>query len=139
MAEDGRGTGTGIVSKLSPRSVEDTVTRLADLALERGMKLFAVIDHAAEARAAGLVQPDATLVIFGDPVANTRVMLASSPLTGLDLPLRALVWDDRGRTTISYYEPAALIARYQVGVDRAAYLSAIDALTDAVISTQPTR
>jgi uncharacterized protein (DUF302 family) len=139
MAEDGRGTGTGIVSKLSPRSVEDTVTRLADLALERGMKLFAVIDHAAEARAAGLVQPDATLVIFGDPVADTRVMLASSPLAGLDLPLRALVWDDRGKTTISYYEPAALIARHQVSEDRAAYMSVINALTDEVISTQPTR
>jgi hypothetical protein len=49
------------------------------------------------------------------------------------------VWDDRGKITISYYEPAALIARHQVGEDRAAYLSGINALTDAVISPQPTR
>lgn len=136
MTGDGRGNDTGIVSKLSPHSVEDTVTRLADLALERGMKLFAVIDHTAEARQAGLELRDTTLVIFGDPVAGTPVMMAS-PLAALDLPLRALVWDDAGKITISYYEPAALIARHQVRANLAAYLSGIDALTDAVISPLP--
>jgi uncharacterized protein (DUF302 family) len=131
MAEDGN--GTGIVSKLSPYTVDDTVTRLADLALERGMKLFAVVDHTAEARAAGLTLRDTTLVIFGDPVAGTPVMMAS-PLAALDLPLRALVWDDAGKTTISYYEPAALVARHQVSANLAGYLSGIDALTDAVVA-----
>ncbi len=129
MAED----GTGIVTKLSPYSVEDTVTRLADRALDRGMKLFAVIDHTDEARAAGLVLRDSWLVIFGDPVAAARVMMAS-PLAGLDLPIRALVWDDGGKTKISYYEPSALVARHQVSVNLATTLSGVDALTDAVIT-----
>jgi uncharacterized protein (DUF302 family) len=133
MAEDGRDNGTGIVTKLSPYSVDDTVTRLADMALERGMKLFAVIDHAAEARQAGLLLRDTTLVIFGDPVPSTRVMMAS-PLAGLDLPLRALVWDDAGKTKISYHEPSALIARHQVSANLATYLSGVDPLTDAVIA-----
>jgi uncharacterized protein (DUF302 family) len=129
MAED----GTGIVTKLSPYSVEDTVTRLADLGLERGMKLFAVIDHTDEARSAGLLLRDTRLVIFGDPVADARVMMAS-PLAGLDLPIRALVWDDGGKTKISYYEPAALVTRHQVSANLATTLSGVDALTDAVIT-----
>jgi uncharacterized protein (DUF302 family) len=133
MTDGGRGNGTGIVSKLSPYSVDDTVTRLADLALERGMKLFTVIDHTAEARQAGLELRDSALVIFGDPVAGTPVLVAS-PLAGLDLPFRALVWDDGGKTTISYYDPPALIARHQVSTSLAAYLSGIGPLTDAVVN-----
>lgn len=97
------------------------------------MKLFAVIDDAAEARQADLRLRMSTLVIFGDPARTTAVMMAS-PLAGLDLPLRALVWDDRGETKISYYEPAALIARHGVSPSLAPYLSGVDALTDAVIA-----
>jgi uncharacterized protein (DUF302 family) len=133
MAADGRDNETGIVTKLSPQSVEDTVTRLADQALERGMKLFAVIDHAAEARAAGLALRDSTVVIFGDPLRGTPVITAS-PLAALDLPLRALVWDDGGKTKVSYYEPETLIARHEVSRNLAAYLSGIDDLIDAVIA-----
>jgi uncharacterized protein (DUF302 family) len=133
MAGDGLDKEAGIVTKLSPHSVDDTVARLADLALERGMKLFAVIDDAAEARQAGLQLRMSTLVIFGDPVRTTRVLMAS-PLAGLDLPLRALVWDDRGETKISYYEPAALIGRHGVSPNLAPYLSGVDSLTDAVIA-----
>jgi uncharacterized protein (DUF302 family) len=103
------------------------------MALERGMKLFAVIDDAAEARQAGLDLRMSTLVIFGDPVRSTRVLMAS-PLAALDLPLRALVWDDRGETKISYYEPAALIARHDVSPALAPYLSGVDSLTEAVIA-----
>jgi uncharacterized protein (DUF302 family) len=133
MAADGRDNQTGIVTKLSPQSVEDTVTRLADQALERGMKLFAVIDHTAEARAAGVPLRDTTLVIFGDPVRDAPVITAS-PLAALDLPLRALVWDDAGKTKISYYEPEALIGRHQVSRNLAAYLSGMDDLIGAVIA-----
>ncbi len=75
------------VTKLSPRSVADTVSRLIDMIAARGMRLFAVIDQSAEARQAGLELRDTTLVIFGSPAAGTPVMVAS-PLAALDLPLR---------------------------------------------------
>ena len=75
------------VTKLSPRSVADTVSHLIDMIAARGMRLFAVIDQSAEARQAGLELRDTTLVIFGSPAAGTPVMVAS-PLAALDLPLR---------------------------------------------------
>jgi uncharacterized protein (DUF302 family) len=124
---------TGIITKRSPRSVDDTVTRLVDMILARGMKLFAVIDQSAEARTAGLQLRDTTLVIFGDPVAGTPVM-AASPLAALDLPLKALVWDDALETKVSYYSPAALAARHHLSADLAAHLAGIDALTDALVA-----
>jgi uncharacterized protein (DUF302 family) len=133
MTEDWPRIETDIITKLSPRSVDDTVTRLADMVLAKGMKLFAVIDQSAEARTAGLQLRDTTLVIFGDPVAGTPVM-AASPLAALDLPLKALVWDDALETKVSYYSPAALAARHHLSADLAAHLAGIDALIDALIA-----
>ncbi len=121
-----------VVTKLSPRSVADTVSRLTDLVAARGMKTFAVIDQSAEARQAGLELRDTTLVIFGSPAAGTPVMVAS-PLSALDLPLKVLVWADAGQAKVSYYAPASLAARHHLGADLAAKLAGIDPLTDALI------
>ena len=97
------------------------------------MKVFAVIDQSAAAREAGLELRETTLVLFGSPQAGTPVMVAA-PLVGVDLPLKVLVWDDAGRTKISYTAPATLAARYGLSDDLAARLAGIDAFTDAVIA-----
>ena len=123
----------GIVTKLSPRSVADTVSRLTDLVSAKGMKLFGVIDQSAEARQAGLALRDTTLVLFGSPAAGTPVMVAS-PSAALDLPLKVVVWADAGQTKVSYYAPTVLAARHHLGDDLAARLAGIDALTDALVS-----
>ncbi len=81
------------VSKVSARSVSETVARLIELIAARDMRLFAVIDQAAEARKAGLQLRETTMVIFGSPVAGTPVMVAE-PLAALDLPLKVVVWAD---------------------------------------------
>jgi len=129
---DGRTANVpGSVTKLSPRSVADTVSRLIDMIAARGMKLFAVIDQSAEARQAGLELRDTTLVIFGSPAAGTPVMVAS-PLAALDLPLKVVVWDDAGQIKISYDAPAALAARHRLSAEQATPLAGIDALTDAL-------
>ena len=65
------------VTKTSPRPVADTVARLLDLLGSKGVKVFAVIDQQAEARAVGLDLRETTLVIFGNPAAGTGVMAAS--------------------------------------------------------------
>jgi uncharacterized protein (DUF302 family) len=122
-----------VVNKLSPRTVAETVSRLTDLIRSKGMKLFAVIDQSVEARQVGLELRDTTLVIFGSPAVGTPVM-AASPLSALDLPLKVLVWADAGRTMVSYYMPAALAARHHLGADLAAKLAGIDSLTDALIA-----
>jgi uncharacterized protein (DUF302 family) len=122
-----------VVTKVSPRSVPDTVKRMTDILRSKGVKLFDVIDQRAEARLVGLDLRETTLVIFGNPVAGTPVM-ESSPLSALDLPLKILVWDNDGITNVSYYPPDELAARHHLDADLEKNLSAIDALTDALIS-----
>ena len=133
MADDRATDERGVVTKLSPRSVADTTTRMTDILAAKGVKLFTVIDQSAEARLVGLHLRDTTLVIFGNPQAGTPVM-AASPMAALDLPLKVLVWDDGGQTKVSYYAPAELAARHGLGPDLEKNLAAIDSLTDALVT-----
>lgn len=126
-------SGDQLVTKLGPLSVEDTVARFSDVLSEKGVKLFAVIDHSGEAEKAGLELRDTKVVIFGAPKAGTPVMQAV-PAAALDLPLKVLVWDDEGQTKLTYLAPAALATRYGLSDELAARLAAIDPLTDAVIA-----
>jgi len=134
MTENPTATETDVITKLSQLSVADTVSKLTGMVAAKGMKLFAVIDQAAEARQAGLTLRETVLVIFGSPVAGTPVM-AASPLSALDLPLKALIWSDEGQTKVSYYTPAALAARHHLPPDLAGNLAGINGLTDALAAS----
>jgi uncharacterized protein (DUF302 family) len=124
----------GVVTKTGTRPVGDTVARLVELLTSKGIKVFAVIDQQAEARAVGLELRETTLVLFGNPAAGTGVMVAS-PWAALDLPLKVLVWaePDRG-TVVSYTAPATLAARYGLSPESEAALEAINGLTDALVA-----
>ena len=124
----------GVVTKLSPRSVGDTVARLTGLLAAKGVQVFATIDQRAAARAAGLDLRETVLVIFGNPAAGTLVMQAA-PLSAVDLPLKVLVWADGAQTKVSYVSPAALGARYGLTADLTAKLAGIDPLTDALVAS----
>jgi uncharacterized protein (DUF302 family) len=124
--------GEEVITKLSPFTVAQSVERLSEIIAEKGMKLFAVIDHSGEASAAGLELRDTKLVIFGSPRAGTPVML-SAPLAALDLPLKVLVWADGDQTKLSYTSPRALADRYHLDDELAGRLAGIEALTDAVV------
>jgi uncharacterized protein (DUF302 family) len=121
-----------IVTKPSPWTVDETVSRFEDVIAEKGLKLFAVFDHSGEAEAHDLALRDTKVVVFGSPVAGTPVMDAV-PLSALDLPLKALVWDDGGQTRVSYLAPADLAARYGLGDELSSRLAGIEAITAAVI------
>jgi uncharacterized protein (DUF302 family) len=125
----------GLVTKLSPRSVDDTVARLTDVVGSKGLKVFTVIDHSGEAAAAGLELPETQVLIFGSPTAGTPVMQAA-PLAALDLPLKVLVWADGDQTKVTYTAPAELAVRYGLSDELAARLAGIDALTDAAIEPE---
>jgi uncharacterized protein (DUF302 family) len=125
-------TGDIITTKLSSRSVAAVVEHLESLASERGLKVFAVIDHSGEAHEHGLPLRDTKVVIFGSPTAGTPVMEAA-PLAALDLPLKILVWDDEGQTKVSYVKPSALAARYGLSEELSRRLGSIDALTDLIV------
>ncbi len=133
MSDSQAASGTDIVTKLSPRSVNDTVARLTEMLNTKGMKVFAVIDQRAEARQVGLELRDTTLVMFGNPVAGTPVM-AAAPLSAIDLPLKVVVWADGTQTKVSYLSTAALAARYGLTTELAANLAGIEGLTDALVA-----
>jgi uncharacterized protein (DUF302 family) len=134
MTENMTAAETDVVTKLSPLTVADTTAKLTDMIAAKGIKLFGVIDQTAEARQVGLTLRDTVLVIFGSPAAGTPVM-AASPLSALDLPLKVLVWSDQGQTKVSYYAPAALAARHHISPDLATNLAGINALTDALVAS----
>lgn len=136
MTENTTATETDVVTKLSPLTVADTTSKLTSMIAAKGMKLFGVIDQAAEAREVGLTLRETILVMFGSPAAGTPVMVAS-PLSALDLPLKVLIWSDEGQTKVSYYAPAALAARYHLRADLAGNLAGINGLTDTLVAPQP--
>ena len=121
-----------IVTKLTSESVAATVERLASMISAKGMKLFAVIDQRAEAEKVELDLRQTVLVMFGSPAAGTPVM-AAVPLSALDLPLKVLIWDDNGQTTVSYVSPDAIAERYKLPAELAAKLAGINALTTALV------
>jgi uncharacterized protein (DUF302 family) len=131
MADDDPAAG-GVVTKPCPWSVSETVRRLSEMVVAKGMKVFAVVDHSGEAQAHGLELRDTKVVFFGSPEAGTPVM-ASVPLAALDLPLKVLVWTDGGQTRVSYTDPTALAARYHLSSDLADKLAGIAPLTDALV------
>ena len=126
-------TDTQVITKISPRSVPATVSRLTGILAAKGMKVFAVIDQSEEARGAGLRLRETTLVIFGNPAAGTLVMDAA-PLAALDLPLKVLIWADGTRTNVTYYSPGAIAERYGLSTELAGKLAGIDPLTDALVA-----
>jgi len=133
MRETGLPEGLNVVTKISPRSVQETVLRLTDLVARKGMRIFAVIDQSAEARQVGLELRDTVVVFFGSPTAGTPVM-AAAPLAALDLPLKILVWADGGATKVSFYEPAALALRHGLSAELATGLAGIETLSDALVA-----
>src|SRR3984957_15819870 len=124
---------SGVITKESPLSVEETVARLLEVVTSKGMKVFAVIDHSGAAAGVGLGLRDTKVVIFGSSQAGTPVMEAA-PLAALDLPLKVLVWADGSITKLSFTAPSTLAARYGLTAAMAARLAGIDALTDMVVN-----
>jgi uncharacterized protein (DUF302 family) len=121
------------VTKISGRSVSDTVSRFTEILAAKGMRLFTVIDQAAEARKVGLELRETTTVIFGSPASGTPVM-AAVPLAALDLPLKIVVWADGNQTKVSYDAPATIARRRGISPELAANLAGINGLTDALVA-----
>jgi uncharacterized protein (DUF302 family) len=102
----------GIITIQSQHSVAVTVQRLDALLKERGIIVFAHIDFSADAARAGLTMRPEQLLIFGNPKGGTPLMQAA-PSAGLDLPFKALVWEDSdGHAWIAYNDPQYLLQRH---------------------------
>jgi uncharacterized protein (DUF302 family) len=97
-------------------SPKETMDRLEAEIRAKGMSVFARLDHAAGAAEAGLELRPTNLIIFGNARGGTPLMQASQT-AGIDLPLKALVWQDAaGKTWLSYNEPSWIAQRHHLGI-----------------------
>ncbi|MBV8307442.1 MAG: DUF302 domain-containing protein [Gammaproteobacteria bacterium] len=115
----------GITCIGSRHPVAQTLERLESLLKERGVTIFARIDFSGDAARAGLTMRPEQMLIFGNPRAGTPLM-QSVPAAGLDLPLKALVWEDAaGSTQVAYNDPQYIIRRHGLDAALAANLAAV--------------
>ena len=127
-------TGEGIISKVSKYSVPQTLDRVDALLQSKGIKIFVRIDHSGEAEKAGLKMPPTQLLIFGNPKGGTPVMLAA-PTAAIDLPLKALAWQDAdGKVWLSYNDPEYLKRRYGLMDDQIKTIIGIGPLIEQALN-----
>jgi uncharacterized protein (DUF302 family) len=113
-------TPDGLVTCISSFGPKETMDRLAAAVTNHGISILARIDHAAAAAEVGMELRPTEVLIFGNPRAGTPLMHATQT-TGIDLPLKALVWRDEGGTTwLAYNDPRWLAKRHGIdaGLDR---------------------
>jgi len=119
----------GLITLSSRYTARDTMDRLLAALAKRDMTGFARIDHAAGAASAGLSLRPTDVVIFGNPKGGTALM-QDRQTAGIDLPLKALVWQDAdGKVWLSYNDPAWIAQRHGLG---AASASAVEAMAKAL-------
>ena len=107
----------GLVQVASSYPVYETVQRLESLLRQKGLQVFAVIDHSGEAEKVGLTMRMTKVVIFGSPLGGTPLMVAA-PTLAIDLPLKALVAEDEnGKVWVTYNSPEYLQQRHGVPED----------------------
>lgn len=104
----------GLVEVKSARSAKATMDKLEELAKARGLTVFARIDHAAGAAKVGKTLRPTEVLIFGNPQGGTPFMECAQSV-GIDLPLKALAWEDAsGQAWLAYNDPAYLAQRHGV-------------------------
>src|SRR6202049_1092661 len=126
---------TTIPSSFGP---QDTMNRLEAAVKAKGMMVFARIDHAAGASQAGLSLRPTEVLIFGNAKAGTPLMQSVQTIA-IDLPLKALVWQDAsGDTWLSYNDPAWLAQRHELGAETEVTAGMLTAALDAVATAATT-
>jgi uncharacterized protein (DUF302 family) len=104
--------GDGLITIQSRYAAKETMRRLETAVKSKGMTVFAHIDHAAGASEVGMTLRPTDLLIFGSPKGGTPLMQSAQTIA-IDLPLKALVWEDaEGRAWLSYNDPAWVVQRH---------------------------
>jgi len=127
-------TGPGLTTVVSPYTVQETLKRMEDLIVARGLRLFARIDHSGEAEKAGLKMNPAQVLIFGSPVAGTPIMVAA-PTSAIDLPLKVLVWgSDDGAVQVTYNNPEYMGRRHRIPSNLLKNIMGVSALVEKALA-----
>ena len=118
----------GIIDVPSRYSVPETLARLQSILKEKGLMVFALVDHSGEAEKAGMKMRPTKLLIFGNPKGGTPLMIAA-PSSAIDLPLKLLVSEDaEGKTWISYNSPQYLQERHGLPQELLSNIAVIETL-----------
>jgi uncharacterized protein (DUF302 family) len=124
---------SGIIDVSSRYSVPETLARLQSILNQKGITVFALIDHSGEAQKAGLSMRPTQLLIFGSPKGGTPLMVAA-PRVAIDLPLKALAWqDEQGKVWLSYNSPEYLQERHGFPADLIKNIAVIGALVQKAV------
>ena len=119
---------SGLINVPSGHLVDETLEKLKAILQSKGITLFALIDHSAEAVKMGMKMRPTKLLVFGSPKAGTPVMLAAAG-SAIDLPLKILIWEDaKGKTWVTYNSPSYLQKRHNISVELLPNVSVIEAL-----------
>ncbi|MFN0160698.1 MAG: DUF302 domain-containing protein [Burkholderiales bacterium] len=103
----------GLIALKSPHNAKDTMSKLEEVVKQRGLNVFARIDHAGGAAKIGRTLRPTELLIFGNPQGGTPLMECAQS-AAIDLPLKALVWEDAGgQVWLGYNDPAYLAQRHR--------------------------
>jgi uncharacterized protein (DUF302 family) len=123
----------GVVRRESRYSVPQTLDRLEGVLRDRGIIVFARIDHAGEAAKVGLELPPTQLLIFGSPRAGTPLM-AAHPTIAIDLPMKALAWQDSaGKVWIGFNSVDYMQKRYGLTDGETKSLAVVGGLIEAAL------
>ena len=123
----------GLVHLSSIHSVVDTVARLEAILQTKGLPVLAQIDHSGDAAKAGLTMPPTKLIIFGNARSGTPLMI-SAPTIAIDLPLKALIWQDTsGKVWLSYNSPEYLKNRHGISDDLLKNISGISSICEEAV------
>lgn len=124
----------GMVTVASGWLVSETIGRLETAVTRAGLRVFARIDHAAGAAGQGLELRPTELLIFGNPRGGTPLM-QDRQTSGIDLPVKALAWQDEdGTVRLTYNRASWLAARHGLGCDSEAAVSAMEAGLETLIA-----
>lgn len=133
MSGEDQTRSNGLVTRVSTYSTTETTRRLLAAIEQRGLTVFARIDHAANAVSVNMELRPTEVIIFGAAKGGTPLM-QEQQTSGIDLPLKVLVWEDAsGKTMLTYNDPAWIVQRHGLGEASAEAVKAMMGVLDGVI------
>jgi uncharacterized protein (DUF302 family) len=122
---------TGLVHVASAHSAAETVQRFEKILQEKKVEIFAKVDHAAGAKKADMPLRPTTVILFGNPQVGTPLM-QSKQTAGIDLPLKALIWEDEAGKVWLTYNRADYVAKRHGVSDREDTVKAMNGALEAL-------
>ncbi|MGB3223919.1 MAG: DUF302 domain-containing protein [Desulforhopalus sp.] len=127
---------SGLITQKSDQTMEETVATLQQAIKDRGLRLFAVIDHSANAKNAGMELPPTTVVVFGNPKLGTPLMQEQRTIA-IDLPQKMLVWEEgEGQVFIAYNSVDYISQRHNIAGDLQKIADALEGLAKTAVGKQ---